>query len=512
MASQTTFRAALLLTAFPLASVLGAQQAPRVTKDAPAAQPPTTRPPTTQPARTSSRIDRSKPPALPPTPPLRVPAIESRTLSNGITVAVLENHEIPIVRVSALIETPGVLDPQGKEGVAALTFAMLGEGTRTRTAEQLADANAELGTSVSPTGFLTITRNVDPALALMRDQLYEPSFPQAALDRLRANQIAALRRAKDQPTYLAGRVLANALYGAGHPYERTTTEESLAAITRDDLVAFHSTYVRPQNVKFVVAGDITPAQAVEKLERVFGSWPAGGQKARYEVPAPAPIAQTTIYLHDRPNSAQTVIYAASVGPRRDVPEYYALDLANTVLGGSFLSRLNTNLRETHGYAYGAGSGFSFRKRPEVGQFTASAQVQTDKTDSSVIEIVRELKDIAGARPITQAEFDLAMSNAVKGLPLAFETVSQIAGAATTVLQDSLPLDYYATLSSKYEAATVASVNAAAKQYIDPSKLAIVVVGDRKQIEDKLRAANVAPVVVVDERAKPIAAGAGASDK
>jgi predicted Zn-dependent peptidase len=180
MASQTTFRAALLLTAFPLASVLGAQQAPRVTKDAPAAQPPTTRPPTTQPARTSSRIDRSKPPALPPTPPLRVPAIESRTLSNGITVAVLENHEI---------------------------------------------------------------------------------------------QIAALRRAKDQPTYLAGRVLANALYGAGHPYERTTTEESLGAITRDDLVAFHSTYVRPQNVKFVVAGDITPAQAVEKLEQVFGSWP-----------------------------------------------------------------------------------------------------------------------------------------------------------------------------------------------------------------------------------------------
>jgi predicted Zn-dependent peptidase len=230
------------------------------------------------------------------------------------------------------------------------------------------------------------------------------------------------------------------------------------------------------------------------------------------VPAPTPIAQTTIYLHDRPNSAQTVIYAASVGPRRDVPEYYALDLANTVLGGSFLSRLNTNLRETHGYAYGAGSGFSFRKRPEVGQFTASAQVQTDKTDSSVIEIVRELKDIAGARPITQAEFDLAMSNAVKGLPLAFETVSQIAGAATTVLQDSLPLDYYATLSSKYEAATVASVNAAAKQYIDPSKLAIVVVGDRKQIEDKLRAANIAPVVVVDERAKPVVAGAGASGK
>jgi zinc protease len=506
MASHPTLRAALLLTAFALPAV-AQQPAPKVTKDAPAA--PTATRPATQPPRTGA-VDRSKAPTLPPTPPLRVPTIETRQLSNGITVAVLENHEIPVVRVSALIDAPSVLDPKGKEGVAALTFAMLGEGTKTRTAEQLADANAALGTTVSPTGFLTITANVDPALTLMRDQLWEPAFPQAALDRIRANQIAALRRAKDQPTYLASRVLANALYGAGHPYERAATEESVGAITRDDLVAFHSTYVRPQNVKFVVAGDITPAQAVAKLEQVFGAWPAGGQKAKYDVPVPAPVAQTTIYLYDRPNSAQTVIYAAAVGPRRDVPEYYALDLVNTVLGGSFLSRLNTNLRETHGYAYGAGSGFSYRRRPEVGQFVASAQVQTDKTDSSVVEIVNELKGISGGRPIDQEEFDRAMSNAVKALPLEFETVSQIAGAAATVLTDSLPLDYYQTLSKQYEAVSVAAANAAAKKYIDPAHLAIIVVGDRKQIEEKLRATNVAPVLVVDEHAKPVAGGAGTS--
>ena len=227
---------------------------------------------------------------------------------------------------------------------------------------------------------------------------------------------------------------------------------------------------------------------------------------------PAPLAQTTIYLHDRPNSTQSVIYAASTGPRRDVPEYYALDLANTVLGGSFLSRLNTNLRETHGYAYGAGSGFQFRRRPEIGQFTARAEVQTDKTDSSVVEIMNELRGIAGGRPVTQTEFDLAMGNAVKGLPLAFETVSQIAGAATTILQDSLPLDYYSTISQKYGAVTVADVNAAAKRYIDPAKLAIVIVGDRKQIEQKLRALNVAPVVVVDETAKPLPASGGGAGR
>ncbi|MDF1502319.1 pitrilysin family protein [Roseisolibacter sp. H3M3-2] len=497
MSPKTTLRAALLLTvALPIAA--GAQQAPRVTKDAPATQPPRA-------AGAAGRVDRSKPPALPPTPALRVPTITTRALSNGITVAVLENHEIPVVSVRALVDAPAVLDPAGKEGTGALAFAMLAEGTTTRTAEQLADAFAELGTAVAPTGFLTVTGNVDRALELMRDQLWNPAFPQAALDRIRANQVANLRRLKDQPTYLAGRVLANALYGAGHPYERATSEASLQAITRDDVAAFHDAYVRPQNVKFVVAGDITPAQAIEKLERVFARWPAGGKKAGYEVPAPPAIARTTIYLHDRPGSAQSVIYAASHGPRRDAPEYYALDLANTVLGGSFLSRLNTNLRETHGYAYGAGSGFSYRRRPEIGQFAASAQVQTDKTDSSVVEIVKELRDIAGARPITQAEYDLAMSNAVKGLPLAFETVSQLSGAATQILTDSLPLDYYANLSRNYEAATVASVNAAAKKYIDPAKLAIVVVGDRKQIEDRLRALNIAPVVVVDEQAKPVAA-------
>jgi zinc protease len=501
MAPQTTLRAALLLTA--LALPLAAQQPARVTKDAPAQQPPRA-------GGTASRIDRSKPPALPPTPALRVPAIESRTLSNGMTVAVLENHEIPVVTVRALVDASPVLDPQGKEGVAALTFAMLGEGTTTQSAEQLADAYAQLGTAVGPTGFLTVTGNVDRALELMRDQLWNPAFPQAALDRIRANQVANLRRLKDQPTYLAGRVLANALWGAGHPYERTTTEQSLQAITRDDLVAFHSAYVRPQNVKFVVAGDITPAQAIEKLERTFATWPAGGRKADYQVPAPPAIARTTIYLHDRPGSAQSAIYAASHGPRRDVPEYYALDLANTVLGGSFLSRLNTNLRETHGYAYGAGSGFSFRRRPEIGQFVASAQVQTDKTDSSVVEILNELRGVSGGRPITAEEYELAMSNAVKGLPLAFETVSQIAGAAATVLQDSLPLDYYAMLSRNYEAASVADVNAAAKRYIDPARMVIVVVGDRKQIEDRLRALNVAPVVVVDEQARPVAAAPATS--
>jgi predicted Zn-dependent peptidase len=230
---------------------------------------------------TAGPLDRSKPPALPATPALRVPPIVMRTLSNGIPVAVIEDHEIPIVRVSALVDASGLLDPADKDGLSSLTFAMLSEGTKTRTADQLADAFAELGTTVSPAGFLTLTSNLPRALDLMRDLLWNPSFPQASLDRLRANRIADLRRLKDQPQYIATRVMANALWGHDHPYERSATEADLMAITRDDLVADHADYCRPQNVTLIVAGDVTPASAVAALERAFGAWPKGGKTAAY---------------------------------------------------------------------------------------------------------------------------------------------------------------------------------------------------------------------------------------
>lgn len=451
----------------------------------------------------TATIDRSKPPTLPPLKALRVPPIAMRTLSNGIKVAVLENHEIPIVRVSALVDAGGLFDPVGKDGLSSLTFQMLGEGTTTRTAEQLADAFASLGTVVSPSGFTTILPNVDPALELMRDQLYNPSFPQASLDRIKANTISSLRRAKDQPNYIAQRVLVNVLYGHGHPYERTTTEESVNSITRDDLAAFHSQYFRPQNVKFVVAGDITPAAAVAKLEKVFASWPKGGVLAKYDVPEPKQVDKTTIYLFDRPASTQSVLIASAIGPRRDDPSYYALDLANNILGGTFSSRLNMNLREAHGYSYGASSGFSYRRAPQLGQFSASSEVNIAKTDSALIEMMKEVRGLSSDRPITDEDFQASLANSTKGLALNFETVSQIAGAAGNVLSNNLPLDYYQQLSANYTKVTPAEARAAAQKFIDPSRLAIIIVGDRKVIEPGLRAANIAPIVIVDENGKPV---------
>jgi zinc protease len=448
-------------------------------------------------------VDRAVRPAAGPARAARLPRIQMRTLANGSRVAVLEDHEIPAVSVTALVEIPSLLEPVGKEGTAAFTNAMLREGTTTRTAEALLEAFADLGNSVAPTGFYTITKNVDRSLELMAEQLLTPAFPQASLDRLKANTLTNLRRQREQPAYIASRIFAAVVYGPGHPYTRTTTESSVSALTRDDLVAFHDRYYRPQNTSFVVAGDITPDQAVARLERVFGGWQRTGEKAMADVTTPLGPKQTAIYLYDRPGSAQSHVVVGHLGPRRDSPEYFPLALANIALGGAFNSRLNLNLRERHGFTYGASSGFSYRRVPELGTFTAGASVHTAKTDSALIEIMSELRGLRGARPLTPEELAFAKSGVTKGLPLAFETVPQIAGGAANILTDNLPLDYYDTIVSKVQAVSIADAVAAAQRHIDPERMAIVIVGDRAGIERALAATGLAQVVVVDEQGAPV---------
>jgi zinc protease len=443
-------------------------------------------------------LDRTKKPASGAPVTLRIPAMQMRALKNGIKVGVLEQHEIPLVAVRVVVDAAPVLDPAGKSGVSALTASMLGEGTTSRTADQLAEAFADLGNTVSPNGFTTVTANVDSSLALLADMLLHPAFPAASLERLRQNNLANIKRLRDNPQYMARRVEANVLWGAGHPYERTITEQSLGAITRDDLVAFHGKYYRPQNVKFVVSGDITPAAAVAKLEKAFGKWPAGGFKSRYVIPPAKTAAAGTVYLFDRPNSPQSILLVGAVGPARTSPDYYAIDLMNTTLGGAFSSRLNLNLREKHGFTYGANTGFQYRLPPQPGEFIASSAVTAGKTDSALVEMMHELRDIRATRALTPDELAFAKSSETKSLPLGFETIDQIANAGVNILRDGLPLDYYNTISGKLRAVTLAQANAAAKTYVDPSKLVIVVVGDRKEIEAGLRAAKLGPVVVVDE--------------
>jgi zinc protease len=433
-------------------------------------------------------------PVAGPAPAVRVPRIEIRTLHNGIRVAVLENHDFPVIDVSALVVAPAVLDPPGKEGVSALTAQMLAEGTISRSADGIAEAEADLGTGVGATGFFTIPQYFEPALALMADQLLHPAFPQAALDRIKANTVTRLQRLRDQPDYLAGRVLSAELYGRTHPYARTQTEASISAITRADLAAFHNDYYRPHNVSLIVAGDITPDRAIAALEHSFGELSAGGKDGWVAPPPPTPLEATRIYLYDRPTSPQSVIIVGQLGPPRDGKDYYVLELLNTVLGGAFNSRINLSLREVHGYTYGAESGFEYRRVPQPSTFVVETDVSTPTTDSSVADLVAEIRDIRSTRPVTDSELTFAKRTATLSLPLQFATVPEAADAAQTLLAYKLPLDYYEHLTQHFEDVSLAEVRSAAERYLHPGQMAIVVVGDRKVVEPGLSATHVAPIV------------------
>jgi len=450
-------------------------------------------------------LDRSQRPVAPPATPFRLPAVEMRRLSNGMAVAVIQNHQLPIVAVRAVADAGTLLEPADKAGLSTLVSGMLVEGTTTRTADQLAEAFADLGTQVSPQGFTTVKGNLGPALELMGDMLMHPAFPDEALARNKANTLTQLRRLREQPSFLADHLFNAVLFGAAHPYARVPSEQTVGGITRADLVAFHGDYYRPQNVKLVVVGDVTPDAAVAQLERVFGRWPAGGKTARYDVPAPRPAARTTIYLLDRPNSPQSTVIVGQVGPSRDTPDYYALETMNTVFGGLSGARLNSNLRERHSYTYGANTGLQWRRIPQVSTLRGQSDIVAAKTDSALVEWLGELRGIRGERPITPVELDYARNNRTAGLPLRFETVTQVATQVADLLANGLPTDFYNGYAQNILRLSGADLAAAATKYLDPQQSVIVVVGDRSVVEPRLRALNVAPVVVVDENGTPVAA-------
>jgi zinc protease len=444
-----------------------------------------------------------------PVPVLHFPRAVTRRLPNGVRVVVLEDHALPVVDVTLVMDLADVFDPTGKEGLGGFAGGMLGEGTTTRTADQLAEEKAALGNGVSAFGFTTVTGNVDASLALMSDQLLHPAFPAPSLERIRANAIAGVQRASQSPGYVAGRVFGTTVYGAGHPYASHATAASLASITRDDVVAYYAMYYRPKNATFLVAGDVTADSAVAMLSRAFKGWKGGGKAGRARVRVPPGPGLTRIYVVDRPGSAQSTMLVGGLGPRRDTPDYAALQLVSTVLGGAFNSRINLDLREAHGWTYGAHAGFAFRAAPEVGTFEASTEVATPKTDSALAAMMGEIAGVRGVKPVTDSELTFAKRAMTLGLPLRMETIEQVAGATAGLIEDGLPLDYYDHVVQRFTAVTVPDAHRAAARDLDPSHLAIVIVGDRAKIEAGLRASHVAPVVMVNEKGEAIAPAGGA---
>jgi zinc protease len=274
-----------------------------------------------------------------------------------------------------------------------------------------------------------------------------------------------------------------------------TTEQTTKAITRADVVDFHQRFFKPARALVTVVGDVTPAAIRPVIERGLAGWSAGGEKPTFSYPSVPAARATTIYLVDKPGSAQSIFAIGLPGPPRSTPDYYALQVMNTILGGMFQARLNANIREEKGYSYGVSSGFGFGKGP--GPFRTGGDIVGDKSDAALIEFMKELRGILGARPVTEEELTTAKDSLVQRLPGTFASVSAINGAISGLWLQSLPDNYYQQYTKSVTAITTDDVVRVAKKYLDLDHLAIVIVGDRKAIEEALKKTNVAPLAFLD---------------
>jgi predicted Zn-dependent peptidase len=338
----------------------------------------------------------------------------------------------------------------------------------------------------------TPVAQLDSALALMADVVARPAFPVREFERVRRERLTGLLQLRDRAPAIADRAFAQAVFGGQHPYGRPAggTEASTRALTRADVQQFYARHWRPNAATLVVVGDVRADDVARRVERAFAGWAQAAVPAALAPAAPA-ARPTAVTLVDKPGAPQTSVRIGLPGVARTDPDYFPLLVMNTILGGSFTSRLNQNLREARGYTYGARSGFAMRRAP--GPFQAAAEVTGAKTDSALVEFMKELRAIGEAVPA--AELDKAKQYLVLQMPGEFETTGDIAGQLLPVVTYGLPLDYYNTYARRVQAVTQADVQRVARKYLDSSKFAIVIVGDQKSIEPTVRALNLGPVTV-----------------
>lgn len=444
---------------------------------------------------------QATPPLPGSAPELSLPDPVRRTLSNGLEVILVEQHELPVVDLRLVLRAGAATDAPVEAGRSTLLADMLDEGTTTRTSLQIAEEleylGAELATDAgwdaSYANLHVLERRLDAALELMADVVLHPTFSDEELERKRAERLATLIQQRDEARFLASNAFNSVLYGSAHPYGISTlgTSRSIAALAREDLLRTYRRYWRPRNAFMVVAGAITMDELEPMLERHFGEWEDAPVSVAL-LPQPQPPSSTGIYIVDKPGAAQSEIRVGQVGVARDTPDYFPLLVMNTMLGGSFTSRLNMNLREDKGYTYGARSGFDHRLA--AGPFTASAAVHTAVTDSAVLEFVREMRRIRDER-VPAAELERARNYIAYGLARRFETTNDIAGNLADAELYRLGDDYFDRYVARVRAVTADDVQRVANRYLDPSRWAIVIAGDRSAIEDKLRGLGLGDIVL-----------------
>jgi zinc protease len=456
-------------------------------------------------------IDRSRLPAPGPAPAVRFPHVARRVLANGLRVRTVEHRGVPVVSYLLLLSSGSAADPADRPGLAALTADMLDEGSGLRSALDIEDAlsamgaqfETEVGSDATVLSILTLPRFADRALALLSDIVARPRLAAEDVERVRELRLNRLRQLRDLAPAVADLAFARLLY-ADHPYGRQPigTMRGLAAASAGDVVRFHGAVWRPSQVTVVAVGDATHDEMFAAIERAFGGWagaaPGDGPAAPVgpnvmTMPAPARPTAPVAIVH-RPGAAQSEVRIGQVAVPRLTPDYYALLVLNTILGGQFVSRLNMNLREDKGYTYGVRSGFEFRRAP--GPFVVQAAVQTAVTADAVREILGELRAIGGPRPATAAELDLAQAALTRGYARSFETAGQIARGLAQLALYELPDDTLEQFVPSVLAVRLDEV-AAAAQRLDQARMTVAVVGDRDKVEPGLRALGIGEPAALD---------------
>jgi len=450
--------------------------------------------------------DRSRLPKAGEPPVAAFPELLRTSLSNGLSVILAERHTVPIVNFELLLDAGFAADGFAAPGTASLAMDMLDEGTKTRDSleisEELALLGAHLGTGsnldMSSISLSALKKNLDASLEIFADVILNASFPQKEFVRLQRQRVADIQQEKSSPRQIAYRVFPALLYGADHPYGTPFTgsgfEESVSKLTREDLVAFHQAWFKPNHATLIVVGDTRLDEIVPKLEKLFRKWKQGSVSEK-DIRRVAPRPGSTVYIVERPGAVQSMIFAAHVAPPKANPDEIAIETMNAILGGSFSSRINMNLREDKHWSYGARSMFvdARGQRP----FIAYASVQTDKTKEAMIEIKNEIEGIMNERPVTNDELMRAQNRLTLRLPGSWETISAVGGTIDRIIRFGLPDDYYEMYPEKVRALAVDDLTAVAGRVLHPNNIVWIIVGDRAEIEESIRAAAFGTIHHID---------------
>lgn len=457
------------------------------------------------PAGAQATFDRTKPPTLPRAAELTVPAVKNLSLPNGIKLNVVEHHELPLVQIVLVVSGGARLDGP-RPGMATFLANMLDEGAGARNALELQSELAFLGAQLQTAADWDRTvvslkvpvRTLEPALDLMADVVRRPTFSSVEVTRQRGLRLTNILQRKDQPNTLANLAFSASLYPAGHPYHNPTGGDSATTAKLDSVTvrALYDEYIRPERTTIYAVGDMSADQLRAALAKRFGDWKAAGlPKTQPGTVAPAALtAGRRIVLVDKPNAAQSVIVIGAPGFDRKSPDYAAVQVMNTILGGLFTSRLNFNLRETKGYTYGAGSRYDFRLAP--GPFTASAAVRTNVTDSSLVEFFKELRKMRDSL-VTDEELAKAKASLELGIPDELETTSQIAGEMAALGVFGLTLEEKREFARRVRAVTKADVQRVARQYVPEDRVLVTVVGDLAKVRSGIEALKLGEVSVME---------------